>query len=267
MPLLLEIPREIRDLIYVEVLHVSNPRPPYPRDPDDACRPQTFNFDPQFFTSSCKCYLEDFVATSSTFTMNQSAGLLYSNRQVNAEVTQVIERIRTKQVDYVVDCMIIRKDILFTWISIPVPTTRISTLHVDVRPHGDYAMNMTGRYLLAPSLNNSLRQDLYRLLVGLLIHTYQPIPAVWNSSTGAWDEETHCKIDIKRLVLKIGIPDVSDTPSDPQEQYKIANLLVHLIEELKTNSIFRVAVGVVVVQLDDEANVGSDTIWNNDPES
>ena len=195
MPHLLDLPREIRDLIYGAVLE------------NVSCIPSRPKKDPE-------TYIDDSIQVTPGLIIKYDwVRLLRVNRQINCEIT---ERLRSSGIVYKADCLISTDHVLSPiLVSVPLPTIYIPRLDLDIRVERRDPKQWTIEELIELHIN--LLVGLYRLLLGLVVHG-QPMPSVWKDSnrsrkTGIWRsemfpaEEMMAKVHIGNVILNVVSPE------------------------------------------------------------
>ena len=132
MVTILELPREIRDLIYMAVFNSELSPPASPAECRHDRNQISSEYGPsEYFGEHCNHYPMEPVSIS-------CSGLLLTCRQVRAEVLDVIARLKVQnQLQYKIDC-IIEDEKFFcpTWLSVPVVSFDIDTVEVNFRIFG-----------------------------------------------------------------------------------------------------------------------------------
>jgi hypothetical protein len=127
MPHFLDLPREIRNLIYIAVLDPSIHWLTPPSSPKEAGKRK----------------LEEPSSGFNQYPLRPlfrtRPALLFANRQVHAEFTDVIERQkRLGRISYKLDCLVFARECIYpTWLSVPTLCARIDRVNVDVRVLGE----------------------------------------------------------------------------------------------------------------------------------
>ncbi|OCL09294.1 hypothetical protein AOQ84DRAFT_363416 [Glonium stellatum] len=122
MPNFLELPRELRDMIYMAVLTSEVPRPSLS---DNRLRPENIH---QIGYHVADAQPGEF---GNAYTLDESpstcASLLCSSRQVNKELGEAINRAKSRgQMPLKMDCLVLDERIIYvTWISFPLVRTHI----------------------------------------------------------------------------------------------------------------------------------------------
>ncbi|CAO2652912.1 Nn.00g023230.m01.CDS01 [Neocucurbitaria sp. VM-36] len=141
MPHFFDLPRELRDMIYSEVLIGQRPTPTL----QDTQSSSGWNrpWEPKSGLGDHGC------AFSSKRAPNTCANFLACNRQINTEMTQTIERARRKGLLAArMDCIAKDEMHYFTWLSIPIVKTGQCT-HKSYEKSG-IVPTWAVRYLTAP---------------------------------------------------------------------------------------------------------------------
>lgn len=133
-----DLPRELRDHIYAYVLATEDAPPESPEavvDRGDGTGKSPIDH------SNLGLYERDLGIYYDRKPLRYTcAGLLYSNRQVSAEMEDSImhkSQIRGQAgVNYKIDCMVYRNQVWPTWTSLPVPPKYVHNIDVDVRMFG-----------------------------------------------------------------------------------------------------------------------------------
>ncbi|USP73468.1 hypothetical protein yc1106_00742 [Curvularia clavata] len=108
----LELPRELRDMIYKEILMPSE-RLPSRQDTQSASKWYLISQPHQTIAGSR-------IFISSREVPSTCANILASNRQINEEMTQIVERAReTGQLATRMDCFVQSNAHYFTWLALP----------------------------------------------------------------------------------------------------------------------------------------------------
>ncbi|KAJ5497416.1 hypothetical protein N7463_009403 [Penicillium fimorum] len=128
MPSLVDLPKDIRAMIFEDVLHGHRTPPIYPS------KLKMVDFPDMHYKANIEA-LRPYHEQRDTHSPSNSLPLLLTSRQVSVETQSVLSR--TRKTTYVLDISVLNDlDLFSTWISVPRPTTRLSTLHVDIRLFG-----------------------------------------------------------------------------------------------------------------------------------
>lgn len=128
MSRILELPFELRALIIGHVLYSQASPPITPPLPADAVKFNDLNYK-AWGKSPSAYYMQH-----STAEILNSLPLLLTNRQLAIETRSILE---SRKPDYILDISVQDEVTLFlTWLSVPCLTTRIATLHANVRLFG-----------------------------------------------------------------------------------------------------------------------------------
>ncbi|KAF1843480.1 uncharacterized protein K460DRAFT_387544 [Cucurbitaria berberidis CBS 394.84] len=141
MPEFFDLPRELRDMIYLDVL-IGQRATPTLEDTQSASR-WNRPWEPKSGLGDHGC------AFSSKRAPNTCANFLACNQQVNTEMMQIIERVRRKgMLAARMDCIAQDDMHYFTWLSIPLVKTGKCTHKAD--PKSGVVPTWAVRYLTAP---------------------------------------------------------------------------------------------------------------------
>ena len=152
---LLSLSRELRDLIYVEVLNSELPPPQTEQD----IRNGQAELD--FCTEEETC-----VPLSCNLSIRINAvPLLLVNRQIHAEFSDTISLAKKdKRVRYKLDCVVRQEsEIYLTWLSVPIPCSHVASLQVDIRHYGDAEKGYSA-WWVSGWLGAQITDSLYGLL-------------------------------------------------------------------------------------------------------
>ncbi|KAJ5356890.1 hypothetical protein N7517_011499 [Penicillium concentricum] len=128
MPSLMDLPQEIRVMIFEDVLHGHRTPPIYPS------KLNMVDFPDMHYKANIEP-LRPYHEQRDTHSPSNSLPLLLASRQVSMETQSILNRMR--KTTYVLDISVLNDlDLFSTWISVPRLTTRLSTLHVDIRLFG-----------------------------------------------------------------------------------------------------------------------------------
>ncbi|KAJ5800362.1 uncharacterized protein N7518_002430 [Penicillium psychrosexuale] len=160
MPSLMDLPQEIRAMIFEEVINGHRIPPKYPSESNmlrASDVPRTLP-------------MELYHEKRDTHSLSNCLSLLLTNRQVSVETQSVLNRM--KKTTYILDLSVLNEMHMFsTWISVPRLTTRLSTLHIDMRFFGRIVTSKEALY--SGSTTFSLNHCFYRYLDRFL--TYGPV--------------------------------------------------------------------------------------------
>ena len=133
MPSLLDLPREVRDLIIEDVLSAHVYRMP-PVAPSKSNREDFIDFDHRAWLHRRGAIYHDQHDTHIS-TLNSQVSLLLTNRQISAETQSMINSLRSRP--YILDLSVQNEvDLYPTWLQVPLVTNCVSTLYVNVRLFG-----------------------------------------------------------------------------------------------------------------------------------
>ena len=119
---LLNLPRELRDKIYADVLEAPGPSPLPPYLPSDSSMREA------------NCNVALYYLLPATVPSNPAIGLLLSGHQIHHEVTELIAHlVSSRRVQYKLDVVYVEPtaQTLQTWISIPVMSLHVARLDID----------------------------------------------------------------------------------------------------------------------------------------
>ena len=162
---LLDLPREIRDTIYLAVLQTPSPPPASPEDAGPRSAGHLYEGS-KLITSVH--YLNDL---SSRYA---SQSLLACNHQIRAEVHEVLARHDkpgARGLDFKLDVMVQDGVVLPTWALVPGPVSHVRNLEVDVRMLGSHYKDGL-RY-------HKGRREIFRPLLNLLCRGFQYGPKLF----------------------------------------------------------------------------------------
>ena len=130
MPSLLDLPRELRDLIIGHVLNA--PRMP-PAAPSKSNRAAFIDFSHKAWLRHKGLIYHEKCGKKSI--LYSQVSLLLTNRQISAEIRSMINLVRSSSgVNYILDLSVLNEVELYpTWLQVPFITNRVSTLYVNVR--------------------------------------------------------------------------------------------------------------------------------------
>jgi hypothetical protein len=195
---ILDLPREIRDLIYRAVLdsELSTPSSPAELRHNRKQMPSQYGSS-EYFSEHCNQYPLQPVSIS-------ISSLLLTNRQIHREILDAIARLKAqKQLRYKIDCMIEdEKRIYPTWLSVLVVSFHIDVVEVDFRIFGQRDDNRSG---FAPG--NGGPGPLVWSLFALPDRFLERGPNFLSSC------KTRQKIEVKLITLNVV------TPSEPVEGF------------------------------------------------
>ena len=143
MPQLLDLPQEIREIIYIAVLDLSNSILP-PSSPLEAGeRKKGANRCLEWGQSFENCNMYSLHPLS-----RSRPPLLLASRQIYDEFSEVLERQkRLGKLCYKLDCMIVAHELIYpTWLSVPILSPRLDRVDVDVRLLGKQHMTKRSKW-------------------------------------------------------------------------------------------------------------------------
>ncbi|CAI7633468.1 unnamed protein product [Penicillium glandicola] len=133
MPSLMDLPKEIRAMILDKVINGRRTPPISPSKSN-----MVHLVDMRYKVNMG--HLNPYHEKCDTHSPSNSLPLLLTSRQISIETEWVLNRM--KKTTYILDISVQNElDLFSTWISVPRLTTRLSTLHVDVRLFGHIITN------------------------------------------------------------------------------------------------------------------------------
>ncbi|KGO39283.1 hypothetical protein PEX2_030210 [Penicillium expansum] len=137
MPSLMDLPKEIRAMILKEV--INGHRTP-PISPSKSNMIELLDMPYKGNVEHSRLHHEK----RDTHSQSNSLSLLLTSRQISIETQSTL--CRMQKTTYVLDISVLNElDLFSTWISVPQLTTRLSTLHVDIRLFGRIITSAEGR--------------------------------------------------------------------------------------------------------------------------
>ncbi|KAJ5916938.1 hypothetical protein N7504_000953 [Penicillium tannophilum] len=188
MSLFLELPIELRTLIIGHVLHSQASPPVTPPLHSDAVKFNDLKYRAWGDSSSA------YYTQQSTASILNSLPLLLTNRQLAIETRSILE---SRKVDYILDISVQDEVALFlTWLSVPCLTTRISTLHANVRLFGPIISQRAVQCQLGDGGRLGFHWTFYAALERFL--RYGPVGEKKYSGKGE-DESSYSRQDVEEF--------------------------------------------------------------------
>ena len=231
MPSLLDLPRELRDIIIADVL--NTPRMP-PAAPSKTNRADFIDFDHKATIETrghghMGAIYHEQRGTQGIFYSQVS--LLLTNRQISVETKSVMKSrmrsARSSSVDYILDLSVQNEmDLYPTWLQVPVITNRVSTLYVNVRLFGHLLPEEDAARFTNDGRVSGLRCSFYSLLERFLQygpadkkpyipeHTYG---SVRFPLAGHYESEDH-NVTVRNLILNFESAE-SELPFESGNRY------------------------------------------------
>lgn len=192
MPSLMDLPLEIRAIIFKEV--INGHRTP-PISPSKLNMVHLLDMEYKANISRFQPYYEQ----RDTHSPSNSLSLLLTSRQVSTETQWILNRTNN---NYVLDISVLNDlDLFATWVSVPQLTTRLSTLHVDIRLFGHMITSKEGRNQIGCGGRLGFHWSFYAILERFL--RYGPV-GVKKEHTNDWGDPCsygNRKICVENLIL------------------------------------------------------------------
>ncbi|OQE44911.1 hypothetical protein PENCOP_c002G07083 [Penicillium coprophilum] len=188
MPSLMELPQEIRAMIFEEALNAHRTPP---------VRPSTLNmvFLLDMRYKAYLRYLVPFHERRDSHSPSNDLPLLLTSRQVFEETKSTLNRM--ERTTYFLDISVLDDQYLFSsWISVPKLTTCLSTLHVDVRLFGRILTAEEGRRQLGSGGRWGFHWCFYALLERFL--QYGPV----GEKKPCWDDKGRLYYESRRISVE-----------------------------------------------------------------
>ncbi|KAJ6103178.1 hypothetical protein N7486_005605 [Penicillium sp. IBT 16267x] len=188
MSLFLELPFELRALIIEHVLYSQASPPVTPPLRSDAVKFNDLKY--KAWGNSPSAY----YTQKSTASILNSLPLLLTNRQIAIETRSILE---SRKADYILDISVQDEVALFlTWLSVPCLTTRISTLHVNVRLFGPFISQQAVRWQSGDGGRLGFHWTFYAALERFL--RYGPVGEK-RHSLNVEDEPPYSRLDVEEF--------------------------------------------------------------------
>lgn len=203
----MDLPQEIRAIIFEEV--INGHRVP-PTSPSKSNMVDIMDMEYKANMGPFRPYYEQ----RDTHSPSNSLPLLLTSRQVSIETQSALNRM--KRTTYVLGISVLNdRDLFSTWISVPRLTTRLSTLHVDMRLFGHIITSEEGRGQMGCGGRYGFHWSFYALLERFL--RYGPVGAKKGRCNSYGDPSYEDRqISVENLVLDFH-PAETELPYPPDD--------------------------------------------------